>query len=140
MAQKDEKLGKTENDVKNAQKRYYELQMLDQQMKQMQQYLETFDQQLEEIEYVIESLESLKGLKRGDEMLAPVANGIFVKAKLEEKDDLLINVGNDVVVKKSVADGLKMLESQKEEVQKYRDETLSKMDEMIHRIEELQLD
>ena len=63
MTKNNDKIGKSEAEAKNAQKKYMELQMLDQQMKQMQQYLQTFEQQIEEITYVIGSLEELKKLK-----------------------------------------------------------------------------
>jgi len=120
------------------QNKFLQLQMLDQQMKQIQQYIQTFDQQLLEIRSVIDSLKELTKLKKGDPILAPIASGIFIKAKLEDNKDVRVNVGNNTVVTKTIEQAIKMLEGQEKEINQYRSETLVKFDEMIKKAESLQ--
>lgn len=120
------------------QNKFLQMQMLDQQIKQVQQYLQSFDQQLLEIRSVIDSLNELSKLKKGDSILAPIANGIFIKAKLEDNKDVRVNVGNNTVVTKTIEDAVKMLEGQEAEINQYRSETLVKFDEMIKKAESLQ--
>ncbi|MBW2990932.1 prefoldin subunit alpha [Candidatus Woesearchaeota archaeon] len=127
---------KQEADAKQAD--YLQLQMLDQQIRQVQQYLQTFDQQLVEIRNVINSLKDLSKLKKGDAMLAPVASGIFVKAKLEDNEEVRVNVGSNIVVAKSVEDAVKMLEEQEAEIAQYRSDTLVKFNELVKQAEGLQ--
>jgi prefoldin alpha subunit len=117
---------------------YLKLQMIDQQVRQLQQYLQTFDQQLIEIKSVISSLKELSALKKGDSILAPVANGIFIKAKLEDNQEVKVNVGNNTVVTKSIDDTVKMLQGQEAEITQYRSDVLAKFDELIKQAEELQ--
>ena len=120
------------------QKKYVQLQLLDQQIRQVQQYLQTFDQQLVEIRDVITSLKELSKLKKGDLILAPMASGIFVKAKLEDNDEVRVNVGTNTVVSKSVDDAVKMLKEQEAEITQYRSDTLVKFNELIKQAEALQ--
>ncbi|MBU1199087.1 MAG: prefoldin subunit alpha [Nanoarchaeota archaeon] len=125
-------------DKQTEQNKYVQLQMLDQQAKQLQQYLQAFDQQLIEIRNVILSLKDLEKLKKGDSILAPMTNGIFVKAKLEDNKEVRVNVGSNTVVTKTIPETIKMLEGQEAEINQYRSDTLAKLDELIKKAEELQ--
>ena len=139
MTKNNDKIGKTEEEAKNAQKKYAELQMLDKQIKQMQEYLQTFEQQIEEITHVINSLKEFQTLKKGDDLFAPIANGIFIKAKLEDNNQIIINVGSNTIVSKTVEDAIKLLRAQENEVNKYQTDTLTNIDTIMKRIDELQL-
>lgn len=123
---------------KSAQEKYFHLQMIDQQAKQLQQYLQVFDQQLLEIKSIIDSLQELALLKKGDTILAPIANGIFVKAKLEENQEVRINVGAGIVATKSIKEAITLLEAQEAEIKNYRNETISKLEELMRQAEKLQ--
>ncbi len=127
-----------ENKTESKQNKYVQLQMVDQQAKQLQQYLQTFDQQLLEIRSVITSLNEFAKLKKGDSILAPIANGIFVKAKLEDNHEVRVNVGNNTVVTKTIEGAVKMLEGQEAEINQYRSDVLAKFDELLKQAEALQ--
>jgi len=126
------------NKTESKQNKYVQLQMVDQQARQLQQYLQTFDQQLLEIRSVIISLNEFAKLKKGDSILAPIANGIFVKAKLEESHEVRVNVGNNTVVTKTIEGAVKMLEGQEAEINQYRSDVLAKFDELLKQAEALQ--
>jgi prefoldin alpha subunit len=126
------------NKKESEQNKYVQLQMVDQQARQLQQYLQTFDQQLLEIRSVIASLNELAKLKKGDSILAPIANGIFVKAKLEDSQEVRVNVGNNTVVTKTIGNAVKMLEGQEAEINQYKSDVLAKFDELLKQAEALQ--
>ncbi|KYK26006.1 hypothetical protein AYK26_00995 [Euryarchaeota archaeon SM23-78] len=132
------KLQTPEENIKLEQNKYIQLQLLDQQIKQVQQYLQTFDQQLVEIRSVISSLKELSTLKKGDQILAPIASGIFIKAKLEDNQEVRVNVGSSTVVTKSIEGAIKMLQEQEAEITQYRNDTLVKFNELMHQAEALQ--
>lgn len=129
-----------DHDKQSEQNKYIQLQVVDQQARQLQQYLQTFDQQLLEIRSVITSLNELAKLKKGDSILAPIANGIFVKAKLENNQEVRVNVGNNTVVTKTIESAVKMLEGQEAEINQYRSDVLAKFDELLKQAEALQKD
>ena len=87
---------------------------------------------------IIDFAKELSKLKKGDTMLAPLASGIFVKAKLEDNKEVRVNVGSNTVVTKSVEDAVKMLQEQEAEITQYRSDTLVKFEELVRRAEALQ--
>lgn len=124
---------------KELQTKYIELQLIDQQMAQLQKQLQQLDSSLLEIEFIKISLDDFKKIKKGSEILAPIANGIFVKADLKENDELIVNVGGNVTVAKSVEDTKKLLTEQADEIAKTRNElmhNLIHLDEHARKIEE----
>ena len=128
----------TKEELEGEQNKFMQLQMLDQQIRQVQQYLQTFDQQLVEIRNVIDSLKELGKLKKGDLIHAPIASGIFVKARLEDSKEVKVNVGNNIVVAKTIEQAVDMLERQGAEINQYRSDSLAKFDELIKKADALQ--
>ncbi len=101
-----------EQDQQKAQQKYMELQMFDSQLKQIQQQVQSLESQAVEVEIVLNSLDELKKVSSGSEMLVPVANGIFAKAKLIDAENLIVNVGSNTAVTKKVDSTKDMMTSQ----------------------------
>ena len=131
MVEKKEKSSQQE-----MQEKYMKAQMLEQQYKQLQKYLDTFDEQVASIRALVEALGEFSGLKKGDRILAPLTNGIFIRATLDTSSELLINVGQNTIVAKTVPEAVKMLEGQEAEVRKYRAETMKQLEELMRQLEE----
>ena len=96
---------------------YTRLQMIDQEIKQVQAQMQVTEQQMQELAGVKESLNDLSTVQDGNEILVPIAGGIFVCAKLSDPSELLINVGASVNVKKSIDDVIKMIDTQSTELE-----------------------
>ncbi len=112
-------LVRMDNEKENLLKeKYTELRLIDQQIRQIQKQLQDLENQIIEIMYVQQSLDELKNVKNGTEILVPVSNGIFAKAALKENNDLLVNVGANTVVEKDVDSVKKMLETNINEIKK----------------------
>ncbi len=94
------------------QQKYMELQMLTAQLKQAQQQIEMFTQQIAEMGKVKESLEEISASKAGTDILSPLGAGIFVKAKLESAEEVVMNVGGEIAVNKSFKEAIEMVDSQ----------------------------
>ena len=112
-----------EEKQKELQQKYMEFQMLDQQIKQMQKQLQMIESQLQELNNTQESLDDLNKIKQGTDFLAPIASGIFVKGKLSENSELLVNVGANVTVSKAVSEVKGMLATQIKELQELQQNT-----------------
>jgi prefoldin alpha subunit len=102
--------------VQNLQEKYIELQMLDQQMKQVQQQLRIIISQIAELDSVVIALDDLKKVKTGAEVLFPITNGIFVKGTLKENKEVSINVGSNIVVNKPIDQAKELIKRQLEEI------------------------
>lgn len=97
---------------KNSEEMYMQLQLLEQQAEQISAYLEKLRGQLQEIASSVEALQELQKTKVNTEILAPVANGIFLKAELKDNQKLVINVGAEVTVEKTIPEVMALLQEQ----------------------------
>jgi len=103
--------------------------MLKQQVSQLQQHLEKLDGQMMELEVLKENL-GVFSEEKGGEMYAPIANGIFVKADLKDTQNLLVNVGGNVVVSKTVDDTKVMISEQIKEIESYHVEITDQVEKL----------
>lgn len=119
--QKEHKKQTPEEIQKTLQEKYMEYQMLEEQLKQVQEQVQTIKKQQEELEGIREALDYLSKTTTGTELLVPVSSGIFVKASITETKNVLMNVGDGVVVPKSMNDAVALISKQKEELSSYLD-------------------
>ena len=111
-----EKTSSDSSSDQEAQRSYMELQMIDQQLKAIHRQKQEIDSNIVTIRNIISSLDELKEVKKGSDILAPIANGIFVKAKIEDPDDLLVNIGSEVISARSIEEAKDLLKKQTEEL------------------------
>ena len=120
------------------QQKYMELQMLDQQMKQVQKQVEAIERQAMELDDVQQSLDELGNSKQGADMFVPLTNGIFLKARLEDNKKLAVNVGSNTVVSKDIPSTKAMLAEQAMEMRKFQSELVEQFETMSERAVALQ--
>ena len=119
-------------------KKYMQLQMLGQHIQQIQKQIQQFDAQDTELTVVKQSLEQLEKEEAGKEMFVPVSGGIFVKAELKDNKKLLVNVGADITVEKSVPDTIKLITTQIGEVEKYKVQMMQQLDQLSEKAKSIQ--
>tara|TARA_Y100000034_G_scaffold49440_1_gene61156 strand:+ start:1217 stop:1627 length:411 start_codon:yes stop_codon:yes gene_type:complete len=120
-----------------AQQKYIEVQVLEQQLKQNQRNLEIMNQQLLELNAIEQSLIELKKTKKGQEMLVPLGSGIFVKSELKDNNEILTNVGADVVISKTSAEAKTFIKKQTEFVTGMISKTEKEMQSAVVKYQEL---
>ena len=103
-------------DEKNVEDKYMQFQQLQQQLVQIAEFVERLRQQQKEIETSIEALKELKETRINTEILAPIANGIFLKAELKDNAVLIVNIGAEVAAEKTIPEVVVLLEEQKERI------------------------
>lgn len=127
-----------EKAAKELQTKYVEYQMIEQQLKQMQEQLVKFEEQIEEISNISAQLGELKETKPSTETLVPVANGIFMKGRILDPDELVVNVGAGVAVKKTVDETKQLLDEQAKEIMNYRVQVAAQVDQMRTKAQEIE--
>ena len=95
-------------DEAKVREKYLELQMVAEQVKQMQSQLQTVALKKQELSQNIESLGEISGLGPST-MLVPVIEGVFVKAMSTSPNEVIVNVGAGVCVKKTVEEARELL-------------------------------
>jgi prefoldin alpha subunit len=123
---------------KQMQQKYMELQMLDQQMKNVQKQVEAIEQKASEVEEIQQSLDSLGATKKGTDMWVPIANGIFLKAHLAENSKLGVNVGSNIVASKDIPSTKAMLAEQAKDMRTFQADLVAEFEKMAERAAALQ--
>ncbi|MDD5133399.1 MAG: prefoldin subunit alpha [Candidatus Nanoarchaeia archaeon] len=127
------------------QQKYIELQMLDQQIKQVQQQHSILQQQVEELMRLDIDLDDLTKVKENSKAFFPLSAGVFVEGSINNTKELLINVGADVSVKKTIPEAKSLIQEQIKELQEALmniDNNLKFADLKAHELQEeiIQLD
>jgi len=119
-----------EENQKELQKMYLELQLLDEQMKQIQKQITILDEQLVELNNTLQALDDFNKTAVGTKILVSLSPGIFISAELKDNKELIVNVGGNIVVKKTVDETKDLLKKRLDTIKKYRDLTLAEMQKM----------
>ena len=104
------------NDEQQIQQKYAQFQQIQQQIEQINSHLEMLMQQSSEMDISIQALQEIEKTPQHTEILAPLANGIFLKAKLEDSHNLIVNIGSNATVEQKVPQVIELLQRQKNEL------------------------
>lgn len=115
------------------QSKYYEFQMVSEQLQQLQQQQQMLEEQSSEIKLTEEALINLEKSKDKEDLLVPIGQGIFAKAELKDKKSLIINVGSNIMVSKDIAGAKALLQERRQAIDVYRQQTDSSMVELTRR-------
>ena len=115
----------TMENEKKAQELYMQLQMIQENAKQIYKQLQVAEGQLMELVMTSQSLDDFRQIKEKTEIFVPLNSGIFAKAELKKADELLVNVGANVVVKKDISSTKKLVERQVEQLRDIRERMVS---------------
>jgi len=119
------------------QREMLELNVLEMQIRQLEQQSLLAEQQIVEQQSLILNLDDLKKAKKGQSMLFPFSKDIFVEGKLESSD-VLVNIGSKTIVKKNIDETKKFAERQKQKLLEVNDEIRLEMRRIINRILEIE--
>jgi|GEM_PF-2328376 len=117
---------------------YTEYKLLGEQYKKVQEYLEQTAENLQQVSDTIEALDVMGQQKKGARVFAPMANGIFIDATLNDPAHVRMNVGQGVVVTKTIDQAKGMLEQQHEELHQLRDRANNDHVRLIARLKEIE--
>ncbi len=126
-----------ENMSEKQKKAYMEIQQLQQQIQQMQEHIEEIDEKLQEAQELKQDMEDVKNLEEGDEVLFPIASGIFAEGKITNVDKLKVNVGSETVVDKTIDETQDLVEEQVVELKRAKQQTETEYQSMVQRAQKL---
>jgi len=104
----------------NQQELMFKLRMFEQQIKSNQEQLQAIEQAVVDASSLNFGLDDIK-TGEGKEVLASIGKGIFIKATLTS-ENLLVDVGSNKFVKKTVEETQKLIEEQIEKMQQAKAE------------------
>jgi len=115
-----------------------QLQMLQQEAEAMDQQIQLIEQQVAEMNAVKLSLEELKNEKQtiAKTILANLGKGIFIEAEVKS-NNLFVNVGKDVLVKKTPQQTLEIVEEQLKKLETGKASILERIEEIQRNMQSL---
>ena len=125
------------NDEK-LQEKYMEFKLLQHQIEKVREQIQAFETQVEELGNVGESLGQLENIQQGTEILVPVSGGIFITAEIKDTKNVTVNVGAGTVVQKSFQEAKQLMDSQAQEVIRYREDLMGQLTKLISHARKLQ--
>ena len=117
---------------------YIELKIMEQQIKAMQEHIKMISTHIGEIETTKENLKSFGKIQINSEILASIAPGIFLKARLIDNQELAVNVGGGIVVKKSINEVTSMLDRQLAELHIARERAVLELQNLSAKAESIE--
>lgn len=109
--------------------------VFEQQIRQIQDQLQAVEHAIFEMNIIDSGLSEIEG-RTGEEILAPIGRGIFVKAKLLS-EELSVDVGNKHFVKKTIPDTQDLIRDQVKNLGKMKDELERSLDKINEEITEV---
>ena len=88
-----------------------------------------------ELDIVLNTLDEIKNNK--EEILVPIGGDSFVSAKIIDAKKVLIGLGSDVSVKKTIPDAKTDLKARLKELEVVRKDIIEKLGSLLDRIEQL---
>ena len=107
------------------------------QVEQVQVQLGLLDQSIRTTQITLETIENFKNLQDGQEILLPLGNQVFIKAKLADSSKVLLNIGAAVVLEKSVDKAVESLNQRVEELSKQQTQLKQGLQQMVQQMEQL---
>jgi|TARA_B100000315_G_scaffold101489_1_gene93253 prefoldin alpha subunit len=101
----------------------FELEGLNKQSQENEERLKIVEQQIAELQGFEKNLGELE-TNKNKEVLASLGKGVFIKADLRE-EDLFVEVGSGILVKKSLGDSKKIAEQQNRKLLEMKTQLLS---------------
>ena len=106
-----------------------ENQILQAYFSEMQNQISEIEAKKAELEYLKEGLTQLKG-QRDKDILIPLGSGVLAKGKLADDEKVIVNVGSNLLVKKTIEEAKEIIDEQinelslvlnqiEQEIQKY---------------------
>ena len=123
---------------KNQQELMFKLQMYEQQMQNIQQQIGAIEEAIIDLEKLKLGLNDLAG-KTGQEILAPLGRGIFVKTELLS-EEFLVDIGGGNLVKKTIPETKKVLEEQIKKLSGLKEELQEALENLHKELEKMFLD
>jgi prefoldin alpha subunit len=121
------------------QKKAVQFQILESNLKMLQERASEIGQRLEEFNKTKEAIEELKAVKPEKAMI-PLGSGNFVFGTVENSDEIIVGIGSGVAVKKKREDALKILEAKIKESQDAMNDITKKSQGLIQSLERIQLE
>jgi prefoldin alpha subunit len=125
------------NKKDDLQKKIVEFQILDTNLKMLQEKAGLVNQKLEDLQRTKISIEELKNVKPS-KALVPLGSGNFVYGSIENCNDIIVGIGSDVAVRKKREKALEFLGSRIKDLENDMNTVLKQSSVFVMQLERVQ--
>jgi len=112
-----------------------ELQYLEGTAQAMQQRISLIDAAITEMQVANSTMEGLKSESVGADALVPIGGGSYIRAKIGDNERLIVGIGADVAIEKSLPEAIESYTARIAELQKARSTMERQIEQVLARIE-----
>ena len=117
----------------------FELGLMDSRAREFEQQIMIIDRQLQELRLIQEDLEKLS--KNGKkEVLMPLSSDILVKGNITDSENVLVNVGAGVVLKKNINEAKDITEKHEKKISEVKEKLLDEINRIVDYMLKLESD
>ena len=127
-----------EDAQKEIQRKYMQLQLSKQQLQAFLEEKMQVEQKLNEMAMTIDALNKISDVKNADEMWSPLGSSTFLRSDIKDVENVLVEVGAGVVLKKKREDAITILQGRFTELSGLNNQLaaeINRFGEQINRIE-----
>ncbi len=114
-----------------------EFQVLNQEVQKLQEQLQNINNSVQELQILKTSLEELNDVK-DKEILIPLGQGIFTKGNIKNTDELITNVGSNILIEKNLNDTKNMVKKNILNLSNILEKTEEEINKNVEKLQELQ--
>ncbi len=123
---------------KEMEKAVMEFNLFGAKLQEMEQQLQTIEKFILELQNTGNSLEELKEAKADQETLSPIGQGIFVKSKLQDNKEVMVEIGAKVFAKKSIDEARGLLDKKALNFVALREKLVEQMEAIVHKMQKIE--
>ncbi|MFB0560706.1 MAG: prefoldin subunit alpha [Candidatus Lokiarchaeia archaeon] len=124
-------------DERNLERIIAQLNAYEQQAQILQRRIELINASLQEIALSSESLDELKNIGDDNEVLMPLGSGIYVKAKIIEKEKAIFSLGAEIAAEKDITSAQLSLDQRSMALQNALQSTGQQLQQIVNTMNEL---
>jgi prefoldin alpha subunit len=123
---------------KEMEKAVMEFNLFGAKLQEMEQQLQAIEKFILELQTTSSSLEELKGTDMNQETLSPIGQGIFVKSKLQDNKEVMMEIGAKVFAKKTVDEARVLLDKKALNFMALRERLSEQMEAVVHKMQKIE--
>ncbi len=127
-----------EKEQQEVQQKYILLQMIENQMRQIEQDIREISNRNQDLSLLKNHLDTLKESQANVKLKAPIGAGIYVDAELKNSKDVFINIGAGVIVKKTIPEAKSIIDKQIGEMERALDQLSKNIETLASKAQETQ--
>ncbi len=123
---------------KEMEKAVMEFNLFGAKLQEMEQQLQAIEKFVLELQTTSSSLNELKETGISQETLSPIGQGIFVKSKLQDNKEVMVEIGAKVFAKKSVDEARALLDKKAMNFMALRERVAEQMEAVVHKMQKIE--